>query len=618
MKFKITDRCVGCGLCQSACHGRCISAGPDGKRIIDQSRCLECGSCMTVCPITAILEEGDTYEHPKHEPITIEADLVVLGAGAGGLVAAARAADLTDKKIVILEKMPFVGGGMNFASDWRIYNSKWQEERGIPNLMQKKMQQAMDATNWQLDPKLVYQAYTNTGKFFDWFQTLVDCEFEEGMYIFDQPHGGQVLPFIKGQRGVGLYTSKALHKHCREKGVDIRTRHKAVDFEITDGRISAVIAEDPGGITKVTCKAVIMSTGSWIHNKELIEKYAPDYGKIFVQPDAHTSVAYTGDGIALGEKAGADVDSSTLCLRLMGPMSHAPGDAASAFAHSPAALYVNKDGKRWINENTMIRTDNTFGAAQVLVKQPEGLNFSLFEYHMAKEVAAKTGKDPIFVNADEHGPVYIPDNWDEQLKVLLEPDGSGKVMMMGAPGGGPGGMPGGPEGMPPMGGDMPGAPGGMPGEMPGGMPGGMPNGFGDMGFYAANTLEELCEKSGINYEGLKQTIEDYNQMCAEGLDHEFFKDPDQLIPFGDGPFYAVRGNLSTDGGFGGINIDKDTRVYSAAKDGSVVEGLYVPGDLSASRFLNYNGVKVQIINDLAWAVSSGFSAANHAVEFISR
>jgi len=631
MKFQVTDRCVGCGLCEGACHGRCISHGADGKRFIDQSRCLECGSCMTVCPITAILEDGDTYEHPAHDTIVINADIVVLGSGGAGLVAAARAADLTDKKIVILEKMPFVGGGMNFASDWRIYGSKWQEERGIPNLMQQKMQQAMDATNWQLDSSLVYQAYVNTGKFFDWFTTLTDAEYEEGMYIFDQPHGGQILPFIKGQRGVGLYASKVLQKHCREKGVQILTRHTATDFEMTDGRISAVIAKDPGGVTKVNCKAVIMSTGSWIHNKELIKKYAPDYNKIYVQPDAHTSVAYTGDGVFLGEQAGADVDYSTLCLRLMGPMSHAPGDAASSFAHSPAALYVNKNGKRWINENTMIRTDNTFGAAQMLVKQPEGLNFSIFEYNMAKKVAEKTGKNPIIVNADEHGPVYIPDNWEEQLKVLLEPDGAMKVMMMGGPGG-PGGIPGGdaPGGMP--GGsigearNMPDAPGGMPGGMPGmpggegpdGMPGMMPNGFGDMGFYAAETLEELCEKSGINYEGLKETIENYNKMCADGLDSEFFKNSDELIPFGDGPFYAVRGNLSTDGGFGGLQIDKDTRAYSNKKDGSVVEGLYVPGDLSASRFLNYNGVKVQVINDLAWAISSGFSAANHAVEFISK
>ena len=88
-------------------------------------------------------------------------------------------------------------------------------------------------------------------------------------------------------------------------------------------------------------------------------------------------------------------------------------------------------------------------------------------------------------------------------------------------------------------------------------------------------------------------------------------------PFGEGPFYAVRGNLSTDGGFGGIRIDKDCRAYAAAGDGSVVPGLYVPGDLSAGRFLNYNGVKVQVINDLAWAISSAFSSAEHAAAFLA-
>ncbi len=610
MKFQVSDRCVGCGLCESACHGRCITHGKDGRRWIDQTRCLECGSCMTVCPRTAILEDGDTFEHPSHAPILLNADLVVLGSGGAGLVAAARAASISDKKVIVLEKMPFVGGGLNFASDWRIYGSQWQDRCGIPNLMQEKMRDAMDATNWQLDSQLVYQAYANTGKFFDWFQTLVpDWEFEEGMYIFDQPHGGQIVPFIKGQHGVGLAVSKALQAYCREKNVEILTRHQAVDFEMEGGKIRAVIARDPGGETRICCDAVIMSTGSWIHNRELLEKYAPDYAKVFVQPDAHTSVAYTGDGIALGEKAGAFVDYSTLCLRLMGPMGGMAPGAAGAFVHSPSALYVNKNGRRWVNESTTIRTDNTFGIAQVLVKQPQGLNYVIFEREMVEKFAAKHGKQPLYTNADEHGPVYIPDNWAEQLDLLSQPNGIMQVMRMSGGPGGPGGMPGGPGGMPGGPGEGPGADGGMPM---------MPNGFADMGFYVADTLQELCEKSGIDYEGLKQTIEQYNRMCADGLDSEFFKDPEDMIPFGNGPFYAARGNLSTDGGFGGIQIDKDTRVYSNRMDGSVVEGLYVPGDLSGSRFLNYNGVKVQIINDLAWAISSGYSAANHATAYLEK
>ena len=168
----------------------------NGKAHIDLDRCLSCGSCMTACAYGAILEIGDTYVHPTHAPIELACDIVVLGSGGAGLTAAARAAGISDKKIIVLEKMPFIGGGMNFAADWRIYGSEWQKRRGIPNLMQEKIRNAMDATNWQLDNELVCQAYVNTGKFFDWFEKMVpDYEFDECLYVFDRPHGGQINPF---------------------------------------------------------------------------------------------------------------------------------------------------------------------------------------------------------------------------------------------------------------------------------------------------------------------------------------------------------------------------------------------------------------------------------------
>lgn len=596
MKFYITDRCIGCGSCVSNCHGRCISR-TDGKMVIDQDRCLSCGSCMTACPREAILEVGDTYEHPAHDPVVMDADIVVVGSGGAGLVAAARIAAISDKKVVVLEKMPYIGGGMNFAADWRIYGSRWQNERGIPNLMQEKIQAAMDATNWQLDNKLVYQAYANTGKFFDWFETLVpEATFKETLYVFDIPHGGQINPFPTDESGrttkCGLFASKALQKFCKEKNVPILTRHKVVDFELTDGRISAVIAQEPGGIVKVTCKSVILSSGSWIANKELLEKYCPEFASIPLQREAHTSLAYTGDGIPLAEKAGAYVDYSSLCLRLMGPMAMAPG-AAGVIGRSPACLYVNKNGKRWICEGSHIRLDNAFGLAHILVQQPDAVSYTLFERSMVDRLYKQLDGKPLMGKADDQPqhPVPIPDDYGCQLDILAEPDGEKKLMarMMGGAGG-------------------PGGPGGPPGGGGGPGPGG-----GGKTFFVGNTIEELAREAGIDPVGLRKTIEDYNEMCREGFDREFFKAGEDLIPFGEGPFYAVKGELATDGAFGGIQVDADTRAYADPRSKTVVPGLYVPGDFAASRFLNYNGVKVQVLNDLAWAISSGFSAAEAAV-----
>ena len=59
-------------------------------------------------------------------------DILVLGGGGAGLTAGVRAAE-GGKKVIILEKAKFLGGGMLFASTMRTFKSKWQAERNIPD-----------------------------------------------------------------------------------------------------------------------------------------------------------------------------------------------------------------------------------------------------------------------------------------------------------------------------------------------------------------------------------------------------------------------------------------------------------------------------------------------------
>lgn len=123
----------------------------------------------------------------------------------------------------------------------------------------------------------------------------------------------------------------------------------------------------------------------------------------------------------------------------------------------------------------------------------------------------------------------------------------------------------------------------------------------------ADTIEDLAAQMGIHAENLKATIAHYNEMCRTGVDSEYFKDPDQMLPFSKGPYYAVSGGLGTDGAFGGVLVDE--HIQATAKDGGRIEGLYVPGDFSSGRYLNIRNNKVQIINDLSWAFASGWLAA---------
>ena len=111
---------------------------------------------------------------------------------------------------------------------------------------------------------------------------------------------------------------------------------------------------------------------------------------------------------------------------------------------------------------------------------------------------------------------------------------------------------------------------------------------------------------------LSATVERYNAMCDAGADTDFCKTPDGLKPLRNGPFYALRCTMATDGAFGGVPVND--RLQAMAADGGVIENLYVAGDFASGRFINQGGVKVQIINDLAWAFASGFLAGEYAAE----
>ena len=56
MARKITDACVSCGACESACPVGAISMGDDHMQI-DASACIDCGACEGTCPTGAIEAE---------------------------------------------------------------------------------------------------------------------------------------------------------------------------------------------------------------------------------------------------------------------------------------------------------------------------------------------------------------------------------------------------------------------------------------------------------------------------------------------------------------------------------------------------------------------------------
>jgi fumarate reductase flavoprotein subunit len=532
---------------------------------------------------------GKTYDFIDKK----SCDLVVLGGGGSGMVAAVRAAQLTGKKVIVLEKQSSTGGAANYAQLIRTFGSKWQADRNLPDTTTEYARDVMDQVFWRLDEKLVLNCLRGTGQFFDWVCEQGHEIIKEDMFVIGKYSGpggevtsgplGPQMDSKKSGKGFGRFVMDLMKEKCGIYGVEVLMKHPAVDVEVKNGKIVAVIAKSDAGYIRVACEACIMSIGSWINNEAILKKYCPRFFKVkpYLTPSPHMNPSYTGDGIPLAEKVGAFVDYDSFCLRLMGGFyNYLMGDTAGSSAvvlsmsQSPYIITVNLDGKRFAAEP--VAHMGRIGHGQVLVDQPHGNSFDIFD----ESTLAATFKLPKCTQTtedintlacysmtwttlvgDRQTQSYLPRNMEEVYSIIKKGFVKGSRYM-----------------------------------------------------FKADSLEELADQIGVNKKNFRETVRSYNESCEKGVDWNFFKRKDALVPLNKPPYYAYVGELMTDGAFGGVQVNPEMQAYKP--NGDLVEGLYITGDFSSSRFINHGGVKIQVMSDLSWALSSGFLAGTNAAKYL--
>ncbi|NTV91292.1 MAG: FAD-binding protein, partial [Clostridiales bacterium] len=113
---------------------------------------------------------------PHSEPIKLACDLLVLGGGGAGLTAAIKAAELSGKKVIVLEKLKKAGGCAIYAMGLRLFSTRWEAAAGIPDQMDDYIRSAMNTTRWELNPQLVANGFRSIPGFFDWLCTWASPE----------------------------------------------------------------------------------------------------------------------------------------------------------------------------------------------------------------------------------------------------------------------------------------------------------------------------------------------------------------------------------------------------------------------------------------------------------
>ena len=130
---------------------------------------------------------------------------------------------------------------------------------------------------------------------------------------------------------------------------------------------------------------------------------------------------------------------------------------------------------------------------------------------------------------------------------------------------------------------------------------------------SADSLAALS--SALDAPWLERVAALYNDLCAEGADPYYGKDPAHLIPLGEGPYYAIPYELRCFGTTGGIATDLGCAVVSAADNTRVVPGLYAAGECANGSYFaeGYPGRGYS----LAQVIDTGIIAGTKSAEYVA-
>lgn len=335
-----------------------------------------------------------------------EADIVVIGAGAAGMMAAVTASN-NGKSVILLEKSSVTGGNTPAAANGiNAADSKVQlenEEYTAVNASKEGLKE-VQMQNDQARENLV-EAYVNkSAEVIDWFTDQgVSFDVEISKDDRNAVQNNYMLQATEdGSTGITL--TNVVTAALKDTDVVLYTGVDAYELVMTDNAVTGVKAVDTDG-QDITFHAekVLIATGGFGHNNELIAEYNPALANCTTDEIAPT----TGEGLMMALEVGAKAvdlgEIQTFPVVAEGYGMVTPNRLPGGFAVN--AIVVNDNAERFTKEG--------FEIADAILSQPEGhaymifdesqMNDSLqtmveggyiFEADTAEELAEQLGLDP--------------------------------------------------------------------------------------------------------------------------------------------------------------------------------------------------------------------------------
>ena len=377
----------------------------------------------------------------KAEDSTIDADIAIVGAGGAGMTAAITAA-AEGKSVVILESQPMVGGnsvratgGMNAGKTVYQDENEFGESAGVEKTLKTAAEKYADnatitalaktvSEQWaayQADPKgyfdsvelmeldtmiggkgindpaLVETLCSDSADAIDWLD-------EHGITLHSvSSFGGASVKRIhrpvnaEGKTvSVGSYMIPLLQENCDKAGVQTLLNTTATEL-LTDatGAVVGVKATGSTGETiTVNAKAVVLTTGGFGANLEMVTEYKPEL-KGFMTTNA---AGAQGQGIEMATAVGADtVDMDQ--IQLHPTVYQETGLLVSESVRSMGGILVNAEGKRFCND---LATRDAVSNAEL--EQPGAYAYIIFDQRIVDDLKScqKYIKNGLTVSADNY------------------------------------------------------------------------------------------------------------------------------------------------------------------------------------------------------------------------
>lgn len=347
------------------------------------------------------LKNKEPLKAAAKEAITKDTEVVVVGGGGAGLAAAVSAAE-NGAKVILIEKSPSLGGNtLRAGGEFNSYDPVRQPKIEMTQALINELKEILtydekdfgdyadtlktvkaqikeyldngDTTKLFDSPELhMIHTYIGgkrtdldgkeiTGKFelvktlttnsygtIEWLESN-GVEFEDGI--------GTVLGALwprthHNAEPLGTGYINHMEKTATDLGAEIMLNTKAVKLIVDGDRIVGVTAEQADGtpVTLNASKGVIMATGGFGANPEMVVEYNNYWPDLDANIMTTNTANATGDGITMGKEVGANLWGMGF-IQLM--PSGQPGTGAlsgGVWGSAETQIFVNKEGKRYVNE----------------------------------------------------------------------------------------------------------------------------------------------------------------------------------------------------------------------------------------------------------------------------